>query len=111
MSTMSIRQGFALSATLMLTLTPAFSQSATPKAEPGYHLSVFATGVTGQYTAPDSIAVFENHVYIAYGNGNDPTGGDGKSNMIIEYTREGKQVFSFFGEGQKEGLKVAPSPP
>src|ERR1700738_518211 len=99
MSTMSIRQGFALSATLMLTLTPAFSQRATPKAEPGYHLSVFATGVTGQYTAPDSIAVFENHVYIAYGNGNDPTGGAGDGHMITHYPPEGKKVFSFFVHG------------
>jgi hypothetical protein len=75
----------------MIAVVRAFSQSTTPTAEKGYKLSVFATGVTGQYTAPDSIAVFENHIYIAYGDGNDPTGADGKSNMVIEYTRTGRR--------------------
>jgi hypothetical protein len=106
------RQALALSATLSVTLmlivAPAFSQSSTPKAEKGYKLSVFATGVTGQYTAPDSIAVFENHVYIAYGDGNDPAGLDGKSNMVIEYTRAGQKVFSFSVKGHNDGLKVNP---
>ena len=102
------RQALALSATLIFTVAPAFSQSSTPKAEKGYKLSVFATGVTGQYTAPDSIAVFEDHVYIGYGDGNDPTGADGKSNMIIEYTRAGKKVFSFSVKGHNDGMKVNP---
>jgi hypothetical protein len=102
------RQALALSATFMLIVAPAFSQSSTPKAEKGYKLSVFATGVTGQYTAPDSIAVFENHVYIAYGDGNDPAGLDGKSNMVIEYTRAGQKVSSFSVKGHNDGLKVNP---
>jgi lipopolysaccharide assembly outer membrane protein LptD (OstA) len=89
MLTNPMRQALALSTTLMITYVPAFSQASTPTAEKGYKLSVFATSVPGQYTKPDSIAVFENHVYIAYGDGNDPTGGDGKSNMVIEYTRTG----------------------
>jgi len=102
------RQALALSATLMIIVAPALSQSSTPKAEKGYKLSVFATGVTGQYTAPDSIAVFENHVYVAYGDGNDPTGADGKSNMVIEYTRTGQKVYSFSVKGHNDGMKVNP---
>ena len=74
MLTTTSRQALALSATLMISVVPAFSQATTPTAEKGHKLSVFATGVTGQYTAPDSIAVFENHIYIAYGDGNDPSG-------------------------------------
>jgi hypothetical protein len=69
---------------------------------------VFATGVPGKYTAPDSIAVFKDHVYIAYGDGNDPTGADGKSNMVIEYTRAGQKVYSFSVKGHNDGMKVNP---
>jgi hypothetical protein len=108
MLTTTTRQALALSATLMISVVPAFSQASTPTAEKGYKLSVFATGVTGQYTKPDSIAVFENHVYIAYGNGNDPAGADGKSNMVIEYTRTGQKVYSFSVKGHNDGLKVNP---
>ena len=108
MLTSTMRQALALSATLMITVVPAFSQSSTPTAEKGYKLSVFATSVPGQYTKPDSMAVFENHIYIAYGNGNDPAGLDGKSNMVIEYTRTGQKVFSFSVKGHNDGLKVNP---
>ena len=108
MLTSTMRQALALSATLMITVVPAFSQSGTPTAEKGYKLSVFATSVPGQYTKPDSMAVFENHIYIAYGNGNDPAGLDGKSNMVIEYTRTGQKVFSFSVKGHNDGLKVNP---
>lgn len=108
MVTTTMRQALALCATLMITVVPAFSQSSAPTAEKGYKLSVFATGVAGQYTAPDSIAVFEDHVYIAYGDGNDPTGGDGKTNMVIEYTRAGQKVYSFTVKGHNDGMKVNP---
>jgi len=108
MTTISMRQGLAISAALMFTVAPALGQSTTPVAEKGYTLSVFAKGVAGKYTKPDSIAVFENHVYIAYGNGNDPAGADGKSNMVIEYTREGRPVYSFSVKGHNDGLKVNP---
>ena len=104
----STRRALALSVTLLMNAPLVFAQSDTPKAEKGYTLSVFAKGVAGEYTAPDSIAVFENHVYIAYGDGNDPTGADGKSNMIVEYTREGQKVYSFKVKGHNDGLKVDP---
>lgn len=104
----SSRQAFALSATLLITVAPALAQSGAPKAEKGYTLSVFAEGVPGKYTKPDSIAVFEDHVYIAYGNGNDPAGADGKSNMIVEYNRQGKKVYSFTVKGHNDGLKLNP---
>jgi hypothetical protein len=108
MSPIVSRNISVLSAALMLTVAPALCQSNTPKAEQGYTLSVFAKSVPGKYTKPDSIAVFEGHVYIAYGDGNDPAGADGKSNMVIEYSRDGQPVYSFSVKGHNDGLKVDP---
>jgi hypothetical protein len=108
---MSIARSYkalAVSASLLLSAVPALAQSSTPTAEPGYHLSVFTKSVPGQYTKPDSIAVFEDHVYIGYGNGNDPAGLDGKSNMIVEYTRAGQKVYSFSVKGHNDGMKLNP---
>jgi hypothetical protein len=93
---------------LLLTAASAFGQANAPTPVKGYTLSVFATSVVGQYTAPDSIAVFQDHVYIGYGDGNDPTGADGKTNMIVEYNREGKKVYSFTVKGHNDGMKVNP---
>ena len=107
-SFMNPRNVLAASATFLLSVAPAFGQASSPTPEKGYTLSVFTTGVAGQYTAPDSIAVFKDHVYIGYGNGNDPTGADGKSNMIIEYNRSGQKVYSFTVKGHNDGLKLNP---
>ena len=104
----AISKNIAVFIALVTFTAAASAQSGTPKAEKGYTLSVFAKGVAGKYTKPDSIAVFEDHVYIAYGNGNDPAGLDGKSNMIIEYTRQGREMYSFSVKGHNDGLKVDP---
>lgn len=107
-SSMNPRNILVTSAALLFSIAPAFGQAGSPTPEKGYSLSVFTTGVVGQYTAPDSIAVYKDHVYIGYGDGNDPTGGDGKSNMIVEYTRAGQKVFSFTVKGHNDGLKLNP---
>ena len=101
----TISATIALSSVIAITSS---AQSATPKAEKGYSISVFAKGVVGKYTAPDSLAVMGDHVYIGYGDGNDPTGEDGKSNMIVEYTKDGRKTFSFTVIGHNDGLKVNP---
>ena len=100
----------AVSATLALCAfaLAAGAQSTTPKAAKGYSISVFARGVEGKYTAPDSLAVTKDHVYIGYNDGNDPAGADGKSNMIVEYTKDGRKTFSFTVIGHNDGLKVDP---
>lgn len=106
---MTLRNGLIASATTMLlSVAPVWSQANAPTPAQGYTLSVFATGVVGRYTKPDSIAVYQDHVYIAYGNGNDPTGNDGKTNMIVEYTRGGQKVYSFTVKGHNDGMKVNP---
>jgi hypothetical protein len=93
---------------MLLSVVPAFGQASSPTALNGYKISVFARGYTGRFTAPDSIAVFKDQVYIGYGDGNDPTGGDGKSNMIVEYNTAGQMVFSFSVKGHNDGLKLNP---
>jgi hypothetical protein len=97
-STMALLAAVAISA----------SGQTAPKAIPGYSVSVFAKGVTGQYTAPDSIAVLGDHVYIGYGDGNDPAGLDGRKNQIIEYDRNGSALHVYAVVGHNDGLKVNP---
>ncbi len=86
---------------------PASAQT-LPKAVKGFTVSIFAKSVSGQYTAPDSIAVLDNHIYIGYGDGNDPAGLDGKSNQIVEYNMSGNVVHVFTVLGHNDGLKVNP---
>lgn len=107
-SFMNTRNILVASAAFAVGVAPAFGQASSPTPEKGYTLSVFATGVAGQYTQPDSIAVFNDHVYVGFGDGNDPTGNDGKSNMIVEYTRAGQKVFSFSVKGHNDGIKLNP---
>ena len=85
---------------------PAAAQ--TPTAVKGYTVSVFARGVNGSYSAPDSIAVVGKHVFIGYGDGNDPGGLDGKSNQIVEYSLDGKVEYIYTVKGHNDGLKVNP---
>jgi hypothetical protein len=108
MSIVTSYKALAVSASLLVSVLPALAQSSAPTAEKGYTLSVFARSVSGQYTKPDSIAVFADHVYIGYGDGNDPTGADGKTNTIVEYTRAGQKVTSFTVKGHNDGLKLDP---
>ncbi len=86
---------------------PAVSQSA-PTAVKGYSVSVFAKGVKGKYTAPDSIAVLDKHIFIGYGDGNDPAGLDGKSNQIVQYDLNGHVEYIYYVVGHNDGLKVNP---
>jgi hypothetical protein len=76
--------------------------------EKGYSVKVFAKGVPGQLTAPDSIAVTRDRVYIGYGDGHDPAGLDGKKSQIVEYTKTGQQLFVYNVLGHNDGLKVEP---
>ena len=108
LSLKTMRNGLVASAAMLLGVAPVFAQANAPTPVKGYTLSVFATGVVGQYTQPDSIAVYQDHVYIAYGDGNDPTGADGKTNRIVEYTRAGQKVYSFNVKGHNDGMKVNP---
>lgn len=91
-----------------LITAPAVAQTSTgPKAEKGYFVSVF-TKATGSYSAPDSIAVLDGHIFIGYGNNNLPDGSDGKSSNIVEYTKGGQVVHVYSVVGHNDGLKAVP---
>ena len=75
--------------------------------DPHYHVTVFAQS-GGQYSAPDSIAVLHDHIFIGYGNNIAPDGSDGKSSNIVEYTPSGQVVYVYTIKGHNDGLKVNP---
>jgi hypothetical protein len=85
---------------------PAFGQ--TPKAAPPYQLSVFATAPAG-LSAPDSVAVLNDHVFIGYGDNHAPDGSDGLSSQVVEYRMDGSLVHIYTLLGHNDGLKVDPS--
>jgi hypothetical protein len=93
---------------LLAALAASAPGQSGPTAVHGYSVSVFATGVTGKYTAPDSIAVLGDRIYIGFGDGNDPAGLDGKSNQIVEYDRSGNPLHIYTVVGHNDGLKVNP---
>jgi hypothetical protein len=83
---------------------PAFGQTA---ASP-YQLSVFASAPSGS-SAPDSIAVLRDHVFVGYGDGNLPNGSDGKSTQIVDYAIDGTIKYTYTVKGHNDGLKIDPS--
>ena len=94
-------------AVLFLTGTaagPAFGQTATTP----YQLSVFAKAPTG-LSAPDSIAIVGDHVFVGYGDGHLPDGSDGLNSQIVEFTMNGTPVHTYTVPGHSDGLKVDPA--
>lgn len=73
-----------------------------------YTVSVFATGVAGRYTKPDSITVLGGNIFVGYGNNVSTTGSDGKSSTIVEYTMTGDIVTTYSVRGHNDGLRVNP---
>lgn len=83
---------------------PAFGQTAAAP----YQLSVFAASPTG-LSAPDSVAILGDHVYVGYGDGHLPDGSDGLNSQIVEFTMNGTPVHTYTVPGHNDGLKVDPS--
>ncbi|HTC62250.1 MAG TPA: hypothetical protein VK709_05365 [Candidatus Saccharimonadales bacterium] len=82
---------------------PAFSQTAVSP----YSLTVFAKAPTG-LSAPDSIAILGEHVFVGYGDGHLPDGSDGLSSQIVEYKMDGTVEYTYTVVGHNDGLKVDP---
>jgi len=93
-----------------IVLTIAFSAASVfaQTAVSPYKLSVFAKAPAG-LSAPDSIAVLDNHVFVGYGDGNLPDGTDGKSTQVVEYQMDGSVVHTYIVPGHNDGLKVDPN--
>ncbi|HTB65414.1 MAG TPA: hypothetical protein VK727_04250 [Steroidobacteraceae bacterium] len=104
----SVAQSFAMSVVTILgaSATTAFAQSA-PVAAPPYTLAPFATAPTG-LSAPDSIAVVGNNVFVGYGDGHAPDGSDGLSSQIVEFAMDGTVIHTFTVPGHNDGLKLDP---
>lgn len=85
---------------------PAFAQS--PSAVTPYNLTVFATAPSG-LSAPDSIAVLGDHVFIGYGDGHAPDGSDGLSSQVVEFDMSGNVLHTYTVVGHNDGVKVDPA--
>jgi hypothetical protein len=98
--------GFALAVLICGTsAVSAFGQA--PQAPVPYELSVFATAPAG-LSAPDSIAVLGDHVFVGYGDGHQPDGSDGLNSQVVEYRMDGSLVRTYTVPGHSDGLKVDP---
>src|ERR1700692_1799913 len=87
----------------------AFAQTTTtaPQAASPYTLAVFAQAPSG-LSAPDSIAVVHDHVFVGYGDGHAPDGSDGLSSQVVEFSSDGKVLHTYTVKGHNDGLKVDP---
>ena len=97
---------FTACAALLCLLVAPGAAGQTPTSP--YTISVFATGVAGGYTRPDSIAVTSDRIFIGYGNGVATDGSDGKTSTIVEYKKDCSIVNTFTVLGHNDGLKVEP---
>ncbi|MGH8779267.1 hypothetical protein [Paraburkholderia sp.] len=86
----------------------AAQSSVKPVVTPGFSLSVFATGSGGLFSAPDSLAVLDDHVWVGYANTGAPDGSNGAKSEIVEYSLNGTVVKTYEVAGHNDGLKVNP---
>jgi len=84
-----------------LTVGPAFAQTAVAP----YQLTVFAKAPTG-LSAPDSVAILGDHVFVGYGDGHLPDGSDGLSSQVVEFKMDGTPIYTYTFVGHNDGLKV-----
>jgi hypothetical protein len=84
---------------------PALGQG--PQAVSPYQLTAFAKAPAG-LSAPDSVVVFDNHVFVGYGDGHLPDGTDGLSSQVVEFAMDGSVVHIYTVPGHNDGLKVDP---
>jgi hypothetical protein len=70
-------------------------------------ITVFATGTAVNGTAPDSVTVSNDSVWVAYTNGADSTGALGGS-TVVQYDFTGKVLHTYFVAGYVDGLKYDP---
>ena len=80
---------------------------AQPQAAPPYKLSVFATAPAG-LSAPDSVAVLGDRVFIGYGDGHLPDGSDRLNSQVVEYKMDGSIVHIYTVHGHNDGIKIDP---
>ena len=97
---------FALAVLMMagMIAVPVLAQTAGAP----YELTVFANAPKG-LSAPDSIAVLRDHVFVGYGDGHLPDGSDGLNSQIVEYGMDGSVLYTYTVPGHSDGLKIDPT--
>jgi hypothetical protein len=95
------------SAALLLCFIAAPRLAAKPPTavEHPYTLSVF-TQSTNEYSQPDSIAQWRDHILVGFQNHVAKDGTDGKSSTIVQYSLGGKVERIFSVPGHNDGLRV-----
>ncbi|HEV7995473.1 MAG TPA: hypothetical protein VGP52_04355 [Stellaceae bacterium] len=81
---------------------------AGPTAVAGYTLTTFASAPAGS-SAPDSIAVVGNDVFVGYGNNGNPDGSGGAVSTIAEYSSSGALLNTTSVVGHNDGLRYDPA--
>lgn len=103
MKKLSVMIWLSASFVFCVTAVPTFGQSAVAP----YALSVFAKAPSG-LSAPDSIAILHDHVFVGYGDGHAPDGSDGLNSQVVEYDMNGNVLYTYTVPGHSDGLKVDP---
>ena len=75
---------------------------------PSYDVSLFAANPVG-ISAPDSIAVSGDNVFVGYGDFHAPDGSDGLNSQVVEYSTSGQQLNTFTVTGHNDGLRINPT--
>jgi hypothetical protein len=98
---------FAAAFFVIWTLFAVTSASVAQKAATPYQLSVFAKPPAG-LSAPDSVAVLGDRVFIGYGDNHLPDGSDGLNSQVVEYKMDGSVVHVYTVHGHNDGVKIDP---
>ena len=89
-------------------LTESSVLAQAPQAASPYKLSVFATAPKG-LSAPDSVVILGDKVFVGYGDNHAPDGSDGLNSQVVEFRMGGSIVHIYTVPGHNDGLKVEPS--
>lgn len=73
-----------------------------------YELTVFANAPAG-LSAPDSIAVIGDNVFVGWGDNHAPDGSDGLNSQVVQYTGDGSVAWTYTVLGHNDGLKIDPA--
>lgn len=87
-------------------VTPV-AQAAAPTAVSPYQLSLFVNTPTG-LSAPDSVALLGDRVFVGYGDGHAPDGSDGLNSQVVEYKIDGTLTHIYTVPGHNDGIKIDP---
>lgn len=90
---------------LLISAVPLLGQG--PSAVSPYQLTVFAQAPSG-LSAPDSVAVLGDYVFVGYGDGHAPDGSDGLNSQVVEYRMDGSLVQIYTVPGHNDGIKIDP---